>query len=230
MSISKTDGTQRASIDSANPNTISDELRKIAFGSLLQGQIPQVRRRLNPVALGTVGYCLNTLHAVQLPDGGAACTIVRATSRAGGVTGELTPVAYGTTPTTGQIAVAPNGDIVVLAADAITDLDVVYLPDRGDIVQAVFPVVSNAVAIPASYTAKGVVLLLEAESIEGTLTGKLRILVPGGSATTGLAALNVAKNSVSLAAADAIVRVRLKLMVLAAEDLCSILEATATTL
>ena len=223
-------GTQRASLDNANASTLPDQLRLIAFGSLLQGQIPQVRRRLNPVALGTNPHTLSTLHTIVLPDGGAAASIVRATVRAGGVTGELTPVAYGATPATTQIAVAPNGDIVVLAADAITDMDVTYIPERGDVLEAVWPVASNAVVLPSAVTSRGVVTLLEAESVEGTLTGKLRILVPGGSATTGLAALNVAKSQVNLAAADAVVRVRLKLLVTAKEDLCSVLEATAKTL
>jgi len=223
-------GTQRAQLDSCNPNTLPDQLKMIALGSLLQGQIPQVRRKVNPDDLGTSMYNLSTLDVLELPDGGAASVVLRATVRAGGVTGELTPVAYGATPTTGQIAVAPNGDIVTLGTDAITDMDVVYVPERGDVVESVMPVVSNAIVIPTALTNRGVITLLEAESVEGTLVSKLRVLVPGGSATTGLAALTVAKTSIAFAAADAVTRARVKLLVTAAEDLCTVLEAPASTL
>lgn len=226
----KKDGTQRAQIDLVNPNTLADNLRRIGLGSLLQGQIPQVRRKTNPDAAGSGSYNLATVDALPLPDGGKAAAILRATVRAGGVTGELAPVAYGATPTTGQIAVAPNGNIVTLAADAVTDMDVVYVPERGDVIESVFPVVTNAIALPATLTSRGVVLLLEAESLEGTLVSKLVIRVPGTTPTTGQAALNVAKSSVAFAAADAVTRARVKLLVLAAEDLCTVLESAASTL
>jgi hypothetical protein len=197
----------------------------------LQGQLPQVRRKLNPDAAGASSYNISTVDVIQLPDGGPASVVLRATVRAGGVTGELAAQAFGTTPTTGQIAVAPNGDIVVLATDAITDMDVVYVPERGDVVEAVFPVVSNVLTIPPALVSKGVILLLEAESVEGDLKAKLRVLVPGGSPTTGQVALtSVAKATVTFAAADAVTRARVKLLVTAAEDLHTILETAATTL
>ena len=82
MTVSK-DGTQRAQIDLVNPNTLADNLRRIALGSLLQGQIPQVRRKTNPDAAGSGSYNLATVDALPLPDGGKASTILRATVRAG---------------------------------------------------------------------------------------------------------------------------------------------------
>jgi hypothetical protein len=230
MTVRK-DRTQRAQIDNVNPNTMADNLRKIALGSFLQGQVPQVRRRVNQDANGVCAYNVATLDVLQLPDGGKACSIVRATVRAGGVTGELTAAAFGATPTTGQIAVAPNGNIVTLAADAITNMDVVYLPERGDVIESVFPVASDAITLPASLTSRGVVLLLEAESVEGTLVGKLIVLTPSASAAaTGQARLDLAKATVKFATADAVTRARVKLLVLAAEDLCTVLESEASTL
>jgi hypothetical protein len=226
----KQDSTQRNQIDLANPNTLADNLRKIALGSFLQGQVPQVRRKVNQDTNGVCAYNVATLDVLQLPDGGKASSIVRATVRAGGVTGELTPAAFGATPTTGQIAVAPNGNIVTLGTDAITDLDIQYLPERGDVIESVFPVVSNAIALPTSLTSRGVVLLLEAESVDPTAIGRLIVLVPAASVAAGRAALNVAKTSVVFAAADAVTRARVKLLVLAAEDLCTVLESTPSTL
>lgn len=226
----RNDSTQRAQFDKVNPNTLADNLRRIALGSFLQGQVPQVRRKVNQDTNGVCAYNVATLDALQLPDGGKASSIVRATARAGGVTGELTAAAFGATPTTGQIAVAPNGNIVTLGTDAITDMDVTYIPERGDVIEAVFPVATNAITIPATLTARGVVLLLEAESLEGTLVGRLIVLVPGGTATTGRSALNAAKTIVTFAAADAVTRARVKLLVTAAEDLCAVLESDASTL
>jgi hypothetical protein len=223
-------GTRRAQLDACNPNTLPDQLKLIALGSLLSGQLPQVRRKVNQVTNGASGYNVATLQVLQLPDGASASSIVRATVRAGTVTGELTPVAYGTTPATTQIAVAPNGDIVTLAADAITDMDVVYLPERGDVVEAVFPVVANAIVIPTPLTARGVITLLEAESLEGTLVQKMIVLVPGAAPATTKANLSVDHASVLFAVADAVTRARVKLLVTAAEDLCTVLEAPATTL
>jgi hypothetical protein len=225
------DDTQRVAFDRANPDTNSDRLRSIAFGSFLQGQVPQVRRALDADAAGTNSENLATLDAITLPDGGKANSILRATVRAGGVTGELTPQAYGATPATTQIAVGPNGDIVVLAADAITDMDVVYIPERGDIVDSVFPVVTNVLTLPASITDRHVVLLEEAEALEATATGRKIILVPGaGAPAAGQARLDLAKATVTFAGADAVTRARVKLLVVAEEDLAAVLEAAESTL
>lgn len=223
------DGSMRAAADRANPNTLADFWRAIALGSLLQGQMPQVRRKLNPDALGTSPNNLATLDAIELPASGKAHTIFRATVRAGGVTGELTPVAYGTTPAAGQIAVAPNGDIVVLAADAITDLDVVYMPERGDVIESVFPVSANVITLPTSITDRGVVLLADVEALEGTATGRKIVLVPGaGAPAAGQARLNIAKSTVTFAGADAVTRARVTLVVTAAEQLADVLESDSS--
>lgn len=225
------DGTIRASFDRSDINTIADLFRKIGIGSLLAGQVPQVRRNLDPDALGTSPYNLATLDAIELPAHAKANVILRATVRAGGVTGELTPQAFGTTPATTQIAVAPNGNIVVLGTDAITDMDVVYLPERGDVIDTVFPVATNVITLPASITTRGVALLAEVEALVGTSTGDKIVLVPGaGAPAAGQARLDLAKATVTFAAADAVTRARVKLVVTAAEDLAAILEAAATVL
>ena len=52
-----------------------------------------------------------------------------------GATGEFTPQAYGTTPATTQCAVTPCGDIGFLLADLPTDFDVVFTPEKGDVVE-----------------------------------------------------------------------------------------------
>jgi hypothetical protein len=216
----------RSTLNNADPNTLADQLREAALGNLLLGQMVQSKRKVNPSVLGVGSYTLGTLHALQLPDYSRASVIQRATMRAAGITaGELTVVAYGTTPTSGQISVAPNGDIVTLAADAITDLDVTYVPERGDVIDAVFPVVSNVLTLPTNRAfARGAVLLLEAEALVGTVTGKKIVLVPAASApATGQAKLNLAKTTVTFATADAVTRARVKVLVGQLADLHTVL-------
>ncbi len=219
----------RRDLDRAQTTTLADQMRAMRAGHLFLGQMNQHKRRVNPTALGVGSYTLATLHAFQLPDRARASSVVRATVRAGGVTGELTPAAFGATPTTGQIAVAPNGDIVTLAADAITDMDVTYVSERGDVMGNVqtdsslpfytlglfFPVVSNVLTLPTSgWGARGNLILLEAEAVNATSTGKKIVVVPGNGATTaGQAKLNIAKSTVIFNGTDAVTRARVKLLI-----------------
>lgn len=221
---------EKEALAGATNNTLPEHLKTIAFAAVMRGQINQVVRKKDPA---TSSYAPGaTVETIVLADDAKANAVTRAYSRAGTVTGELTVVAPGTTPATGEISVQPNGDIMVLAADAITSLDITYVPERGDVVELNnWPVASNAIALPAWVTSKGVVLLLEAESLEGTLTGKLHVLVPSGSAAaTTQARLNVAKTSVKFAPADAVTKARVKLLVCAAVDLDTVLEADASVM
>lgn len=228
MTAPQNDGTNRASADRANPNTLADLFRKIGLGSLLAGGIPQYKRRVDMDALGLSASNLATLDVIELPAHAKANTILRATARTG-APGPLAVQAYGVTPGAGQIAVTPNGDIATLAADAITDVDVVYVPERADVIDTVFPVVANVLTLPAAITAKGVVLLAEVEALVGTATGLKIILIPGaGAPAAGQARLDLALATVTFAAADAVTRARVKLAVSAAEDLAAILEASAS--
>lgn len=204
--------TRREAINRANPNDLADFLRKLGFGDVLAGHPPQQLRRENPAPDASVD---STLEAVVLPAHRKAATILRATVLAGGVTGELAPQTYGTTPSTGQIAVSPSGDIVVLASDAITSLDVTYVPERGelaDVVLAADPA-TGFVELPPRLADK-TILLSRAEILEGSATGAKEILVPASSApAAGNARLSIPKNRVHFAVADGPTKVRLWLVV-----------------
>jgi hypothetical protein len=222
--------TNTEALNLAAKDQLADHMRQLALGFILRGQIPQVLRRRDPAASS---YNLATLEAIALPATAKAASIIRATSIAGTVTGELTPQVYGTTPATTQIAVAPNGDIVVLAADAITSLDITYLPERGDVYEVTLPVASNVLTIPTavSGSAQGVVLLAECEAMVGTSTGKKIVLVPGaGAPAAGQCRLNIAKTTVTFPAADAVTSARIKLVLCAAVNLDTLLEAQSTIL
>lgn len=184
-------------------------VQKLRLLQALQGASQAVRK----AAPAASSYQLATLAALVLPDFLKAASIHRATVKAGGVTGELAIQAYGATPITGQVAVAPNGDIVVLATDAITEMDVVYTPEKLSIIEITQDqLVGSVFPIPAKYTARGAVLLLEAEVLAGGTLGKKIILVPGAAPATTKANLNVAKTSVLFnVATDAVTKARIKI-------------------
>ena len=221
---------EKEALAGATNNTLPEHLKTIGFSALMRGQFNQVVRKKDPAVSSYAPGA--TVETIALADDARATSILRAYSRAGTVTGALTVVAPGTTPATGEISIQPDGNIMVLAADAISSLDITYAPERGDVIELNnWPVVSDAIALPASITNQGVVLLLEAESLTGTLTGKLRVLAPSASAAaTTQARLNVAKTSVKFAPADAVTKARVKLLVCAAIDLDTVLEADATVM
>lgn len=217
----------KAQLDKANQNTLPDLLRKVQIGQVLRGQITQVLRKKDPAPDAAQ---LATVESIVLPNDAKAAVILRATVRAGGVTGELAVQAYGTTPSTGQIAVAPNGDIAVLAADLITDMDVVYVPERGDVVTVTADVATGVLTIPAPYVSRGVIALLDANATVGTVTGRKKILVPAaGLPATTKAQLNLAKSTVSFNnATDAVTKATVTLLLAAAIDLDAELEREST--
>jgi hypothetical protein len=226
MTINEKATSLKNQINLGDPNLLGDQVRALAVGDMLRALPTTLRRKVPAADAGS----LATLLAVVLPDDAKAHSIFRAYARAATAgQGELTVVAPGTTPATGQIAVAPNGDIVTLAADAITDLDVVYLPEKCDPVELTLPVASNVLTIPSTYTSKGVVLLLEAVALAGTATGKKIILVPGaGAPAAGQARLNLAKSTVTFAGADAVTSATVKFAVVSAIDVDALLTAAAT--
>lgn len=225
MTINVLDTGLKNELDKANANTLSALLAKLRFGSMLRGLVVQKIKQ----APAAQSYQLATLQALTLPDDAKALTVERATVRAGGVTGELTCDAYGTTPLTGHIAVAPNGDLVVLAADAITSLDVWYRPMQHDVVEYTLPVAAGVLTIPAAATTAGVLALLEAEVTAGTVTGKKIVLVPGAAPATTKANLSVDKTQVLFNnGTDAPTMARVKLAV-ALPDVDVMLSAASPT-
>lgn len=222
-----------SAIDKGNLNNLASYLQSVRLGQLLQCAIAQTRRTVSPNTASTNPYILATLQATRLNEVPAAA-ILRATVKAGGVTGELAVKLFGVTPATTEIAVAPNGDIVTLAADAITDMDVVYIPEVGDIFEVTLAVPTTGIlALPAGVTALKPILLCEAELLTGAVTGKKIILVPANSnPATGKANLSLPKTSVYFTAADVGASggtARLKFLVKSNVDAAALLAATEAT-
>lgn len=213
-------------IASCDPNTLFDALRALGMDSIIATQRTTLRMKVP----ATNAQNLATVLAIKPPDYSKASVIARAYARAGGVTGELTIAAANATPSTGQIAVSPNGDIVTLGTDAITLMDVEYAPLKGDVLLLEnLPVTTNAISLAAVVPALvtlGVVILLEANVITGTVTGQKIILAPSAStAATGQARLDVAKTSIKFASADAAATATVKLLVTSAKDVVALLDS-----
>lgn len=228
-------------LDRANPATIAAAFGLLKLGRVFRGQLPMPLRRKVPAADAA---SLATLNVLRLPDDAKAAVILRATVLAvgsGAVLGELTPQAFGATPSTGQCAVTPSGDIAFLASDAATLVDVLYVPERGYVVTTLaLPVASNVLTLPTVYTQAavvpstsngfkatpgGVVLLTDAVADAGTSTGRKVILTPGSSApSAGQARLNAAKTTVTFASADAVTSAHVTLVLCTPYDLDSLLE------
>ncbi len=246
----------RQALSRVDPNTAQDILRALAFGDVLRAA-PVYLRSVAPAA--SVAQQLATLDTVVLPEDAKAAVILRCTVKAGGTTGEFAAQAYGATPTTGQVAVAPNGDIVfVHATDLVTSADIVYVPEKGDVLGqlannnatqntalgsagfgtgitslplAVVPG-TGVCALPSAYAGK-TILLMQANATAGTTTGQKIILVPASSApATGKAVLNIAKTQILFAVADAVSSCTVDILVAAGlaggADVNAILEAANT--
>lgn len=223
----------KAAIDRANPNTISDSFRVLQLGKTLASDVKQTKRNVDMDALGTDPSELGTLDAIVLPEDARAGTILRAYSRAGSAgQGELVVDPPNTTPGTGDIAVSPAGNIVALAADAHTDVDVEYIPVRGDVVEISGVPAVGVLAIPTSLVTRGVLVLLEAEALVATIAGRKIVVAPAaGLPATLQARLDVAKANVSFNnATDVVTSARARLLVVATVDSNAELEADSALL
>jgi hypothetical protein len=246
----------RQTINRADPNTLADILRSLNFGDVMRSQ-PVYLRSVSAGTTGAVAQQLSTLGCVVLPEDAKAAFILRCTVKAAGVAlGEFTVQSYGTTPTTTQVAVAPNGDIVFLGSDAVTSADILYVPQKGD----VYGQLANSSATQtAAGTGTGItsltltvtpgtgvctlptalqgktIALMQANVVAGTSTGQKIILVPAGAAVAaGRAALSTNQNQLWFAIADAVTSVTVDLLVDSGvnggSDINALLEATSTEL
>lgn len=216
--LGSADAINQDSCNAVNGNCAPDILRRLPLGDFLRGQTYQIRRHEDPATVGAYG--VTATEVIDLPDTGRVASIVRATSRAGTSTGELVNDGYtGTAPGAGHIGISPDGNLMFAPSADVTNVDVYYLPERGEVVELTLPVATNAATLPASVTDAGVVLLLEAEALEGGVTGTKRIQLPSGSAATALMArFDLAKDSVKFAGADAVTRCRVKLLIAVDRD------------
>lgn len=217
--------TVKETLNRSDINSLADQLRALAFGDVI-ASLPTTLR-VSATAANTGNFA--TVRVVSDQNANVpAASVVYASARAGaGTPGVLTPVAYGAIPAAGQIAVAPNGRVVTAVADAWTDLDVVYLPEKGDIVEVTANVAANTLTLPTNVTSVGACTLLSATALTGTSVGAKIVDLPGAAAAAGEAALNAAKTTVIFAGADAVTSATVRLLVTSAVDVTTLLASTS---
>ncbi len=219
-------------LNRAQPQSLPDMFRTLGLGDMLASLPKSIH-----AALPAVGsYNIATIRTIPLPEGMKALSVIRAYARAGGsaTPGPLAIEAdAATAPSTLSVKVTPTGDIAFLGTDAWTSVDVDYIPAQYDIVEATCPCVAGTgvVTLPPSMTGPGVLGLMEAEILVGTLKAKKFIVAPAATApATTLAGLNLAKTSVFVAIADAATSVRIKVMVARAINVGALLVADSNAL
>lgn len=214
----------REALNNPDNTQLTTALKTIGFGDLLTANVNAHLRKQAPLV--NTGLAspenLSTEDVIVLPDQAKASRILRCTVRAGSVTGEFTEKAgFGTTPTTGTVAVTPSGDLAFLHTDLVTNADVSYVPERGDVFTWTLSVnpSTGVCALPVTFAARGVILLLQANVQAGTIIGRMNVVVPSATNPTSTkACLNVAKTQVLFATADAVTRATIKVLVAPAID------------
>lgn len=229
--MSTSQPTTREAINVASAGSLAGYTQQVQFGNVLRS-LPVQLFQQSPA---TNSYNLTTVQVITLPDNAKCGKVIRAWARAGTgntATGELTVAAIAATPQTGEVATTPNGDIGFLGTDALTGIDVLYQPLKGDVVEFSLPVATGILTIPTAYTTapRGVFQLIEAEALTGTNTGKKIILAASASLpATTKACLSQDRTQVLFNnATDAVTSARVKLLVNPAVDMNAILEASAS--
>lgn len=220
-------------LNSAQPGQLADMLRAVLFGNVLRAAKTYLRN-LDPNTAAANPYIGGVAvgQSIQLPDDAKGLTLLRAYARGGtGTHGPLVvdaPDSWAGAPAARHVAISPSGDLVFHAADAWTNVDVAYEPEKYDTFEVTLAVpASGILPLPAPYVVSGVVILMEAEAITGTVTGKAKIGLPGTAAATAEASLDLAKANVVFLAADAVTQARVKFGVVPAVDVNALLEAAS---
>jgi hypothetical protein len=229
------DTTKRSALNRANPNTLADQLRTLELGAVLGAILPQQLIKQNFVTKGKTK--LASYLDLVLPDNAKALSVIYNFVRAGASNkfGVSYTADTNDTPATTTYWVTKAGDIRILASDAVTDMDIIYQPIRGDVVETYLAVASGLATIPTDLVTKGVLLLIEAELLTGfaTVAGDKTILAE--VATTALPATTTAALDLAHAyvcfnhSTDAGTRCRVKLLVAADRNLPTELAAEQTT-
>lgn len=132
-----------------------------------------------------------------LPEGAKAAAILSVYARAGGATGYLAVAARDTTPAIGNAAINPDGDIEFAAADAITDAEVVYMPQEGEIFDE--QVLVTAAGVGTLLQGRGAIQVLAAELLTaGGGTPGVKDVIARGTAAPGAGNASLSDDGLSV--------------------------------
>jgi len=182
-------------LDESNPNKSDAGLQLARVGSML-ALIPRFIK-------GTV-----TAGILTLPESARASAILMARVTAGTTLGPKNPVVPAATasgiPATTNVTTSPEGHVSFnVATDAPSAAEVLYVPEEGDVISEIIPVVpGTGVGTPlASRQAKR---LLEATALVGTVTGACIVDQRGFAVATTKHAAAKEDGTIQFLAADAV--------------------------
>lgn len=176
-------------LDEANPNKVPNAQQILRAGRAFG----LVARTIS----GTV-----TSHILTLPDDAKAVALLKGFARAGTVTGYKEPVADDATLAAGEMQVNAAGDVLFLAADAVTEAEVTYLVQEGEVIEETLPVASDLATLTPS--TRRAVILIEVSASTGTSGGAKTPAARGSTPGAGFAAITTDGTQIEFAAADAI--------------------------
>lgn len=180
----------RTVLNNGNPNSVDHAAQVAALGEAL-ALLPRTIR------------AAVVSNKVVLPENAKAARILTAYG-IGGTSGYLLPLAVGSaaTPSTTQISVDAQGNLVVASADALTVVIVTYHAVEGEVFQEQVTVASNVATLLGSRRAA---LLLSANADAGTAPGAKTPVQRPATPTAGQAAIGGADDStIAFASADAV--------------------------
>lgn len=217
--------TKKDSFNRADLNVLADMFRAFKLGDMIRALPTYLRKATTALSSSVVATArVVSSQSQEAP----AAQILSAYARAGaGAPGALAIVAT-VPPAAGQVSIAPNGSLLTATADAWTDLDIAYTPEKGEVLSFSLPVVANTLTLPSSVTDRGAVLLLSANATAGTVTGQKIIVAPGTAPAATQSALNAAKTTVAFNAADAVTQATVTLLVASAADVSALLSQDST--
>jgi hypothetical protein len=215
---------KQQSINRSDLNTLADTLRAMKFGDILRA-LPTTLRKSGTEPSPFVASSVRVL--TKQSDFAPAAAVFSVFAREGlGIPGQLSQ-ATSYPPATREYAIAPNGKIVTWSDDAWTDLDVIYIPEKGDIAEfdsAVDPS-TGILTLPSNIMTIGVVMLLEVTATAGTVTGNKIILSPGAVPGPGNVSMNFDKKWIQFAPADQVTSAHIKLLVASSVDVSAMLDS-----
>lgn len=187
--------TLQAVLNESNPNKVALAGQQMKMGDAL--------------SMGLAVFVTGSVSSnrLVLPEGRKAAAVIACYVRAGGVTGYFTPVAPTAVLATTQVTIYPNGDLEFLGADAVTSVEVVYVPVDGTIYEESVPVAANVGTFLQSKRAR---TILSVTATAGGSTGAKTLLDRAAAPAAGQASLRLDGTGVTFAGADAVTQATIR--------------------
>jgi len=148
-----------------------------------------------------------TTNVLTLPESAKCAVLLSVYVTAGTVTGRFTPLVAEATPATTEAAPTAGGNVAFKSTDAVTEAEVSYLAYEGAIHEDTCVVASDVATLLGGRAAA---VILEVESLAGTVAGNFTVAARGTTPATTEAAIQDDPTGVEFAAADVVTSARIR--------------------